>query len=261
MVNLTIREIGLKLSQAGRSKATPLCIYGSETIPESAVPIKDINRCIANAIFTLSVHKKINMVYIGNGVLNGCCPGGQAWFGYKTFLPMLKHFLSTGSEDFRGGAAEYLIANPDLSEKQLNSVGKITPISNYIVIRKCDSIDEQDFDVKTFLCFGNSEQIRNLCSLAHFRPEDSNTIQIPWGPACASFVTYPAGMAANGPKDCIIIGPTDPTGNYWFPQNYLSMGIPFEIANRMANDLDESFIIKRSEIAYPVKRKYLIKPE
>lgn len=261
MVNLTIREIGFKLVQAGRLKASPLCIYGSETIPESAVPIKEINRCFAQAIFTLSIHKDINSVYIGNGVLNGCCPGGQAWFGYKPFLPMLKYFLSTGSEDFRGGAAEYLIANPELSEKQLQSVGEITPISNNIVIRKCDSIEEQDLDVKAFLCFGNSEQIRNLCSLAHFRPEESFTIQIPWGPSCASFVTYPTGMAANGPRDDIIIGPTDPTGNYWFPQDHLSIGIPFEIANRMANDLDESFIIKRPEIAYPVKRKYLIKPD
>lgn len=255
MVNLTIREIGLKLSQAGRLKATPLCIYGSETIPQSGVPIKNISRCFANAIFTLSLHKNINSVYIGNGVLNGCCPGGQAWFGYKDFLPKLKYFLSTGSEDFRGGACENLIANPDLAEKQLNSVGTITPFSKYIVIRKCDSIDEQDFGIKAFLCFGNSEQIRNLCSLAHFRPGESFTIQMPWGSSCASFVTYPAGMAVNGPKDSIIIGPTDPTGNYWFPQNYLSIGIPFEIANRMANDLDESFIIKRSEIAYPLKRK------
>ena len=254
MVNLTIREIGLKLSQAGRLKAAPLCIYGSETIPEGAVPIKDINRCIANSIFDLSVHKNINSVYIGKGVLDGCCPGGQAWFGYKPFLPMLKYFLSTGSEDFRDGASENLIANPDLSEKQLNSVGKITPLNNYILIRKCESIDEQDFDVKSFLCFGNSEQIRNLCSLAYFRPEDSFTIQIPWGPSCASFVTYPAGMAVNSPRDSIILGPTDPTGNYWFPPNYLSIGIPFEIALRMVNDLDDSFIIKRSKIAYPEKR-------
>jgi hypothetical protein len=255
MVNLTIQEIGLKLSQAGRLKAAPLCIYGSETIPEGAVPTKDINRCIANSIFDLSVHKNINSVYIGKGALDGCCPGGQAWFGYKPFLPMLKYFVSTGSEDFRDGAAEYLIANPDLSEKQLNSVGRITPLNNYIVIRKCESIYEQDIDVKSFLCFGNSEQIRNLCSLAYFRPEDSFTIKIPWGPSCASFVTYPAGMAVNGPRDGIIIGPTDPTGNHWFPPDYLSMGIPFEIATRMANDLDDSFIIKRPKIAYPEKRE------
>ncbi len=256
MVNITIKKIGLKLAQAGRLKASPLCIYGSETIPDNAVPTKMINRCIANAIFSLSVKKNINAVYIGNDALEGCCPGGQAWFGYKTFLPMLKYFLSTGSENFRNGAAEFLIATPDLAEKRLNSIGKITPLGKYIVIRKCDDLDEQDLDVKALICFGLSEQIRNLCSLAYFRPEKGFNIQIPWGPSCASFVTYPAGMVENGPKNSIIIGPTDPTGNYWFPQDYLSMGIPFEIAKRMANDLGNSFITKRSHIAYPVKRKY-----
>ncbi|MFX1575204.1 MAG: hypothetical protein ACFFB0_20910 [Promethearchaeota archaeon] len=79
---------------------------------------------------------------------------------------------------------------------------------------------------------------------------------MPWGPSCASFVTYPAGMVENGTKNSIIIGPTDPTGNYWFPENYLSMGLPFEIAKRMANDFESSFIVKRSEIAYPKKRKF-----
>ena len=255
MVNLTIKEIGDKLAQAGRLKANPLCIYGSDTVPDNAVPTTMINRCIANAIFSLSGNKNINAVYIGNNALEGCCPGGQAWFGYKTFLPMLKHFLSTGSENFRNGAAEFLIATPDIAEKRLNSIGKITPLGKYIVIRKCDDLDEQNLDVKALLCFGLSEQIRNLCSLAYFRPEKGFNIQIPWGPSCASFVTYPAGMVESGLKNSIIIGPTDPTGNYWLPQDYLSMGIPFEIAKRMANDLDDSFIIKRSEIAYPIKRK------
>ncbi|MHA2130377.1 MAG: hypothetical protein ACW99L_10425, partial [Promethearchaeota archaeon] len=57
---------------------------------------------------------------------------------------------------------------------------------------------------------------------------------------------------------CIIIGPTYPTGNYWFPKNYVSMGIPYEIAKRMAEDLDESFITKRSGVAYPEKRSSFI---
>jgi len=254
MIDLTIKEIGIKLAQAGMLKSSVLCVYGSETIPVNATPIKKINRCIANAIFTLSAQKKINTVYIGEDDLDGYCPGGQAWFGYKDFMPMLKYFLSTGSEDFRGGAAEYLIANPDLAEKQLMSVGEIIPLGKHIVIQKCNEIDDKDLDVKSFLCFGKPEQVRNLCSLAHFRPEKAVNIQIPWGPSCASFVTYPAGMAEDGPKNCIIIGPTDPTGNHWFPQDFLSIGIPYEIAKRMAEDLDRSFITKRSEVAYPIKR-------
>jgi hypothetical protein len=123
------------------------------------------------------------------------------------------------------------------------------------LLSRYDSIDIENLDIKLILCFGISEQIRNLCSLAHFRPEKGFDIQIPWGPSCASFITYPAGMAEDGPQNCIIIGPTDPTGNYWFPKNYLSMGLPLEVARSMANDLDESFISKRPEIAYPVNRK------
>ncbi|MFX0030586.1 MAG: DUF169 domain-containing protein [Candidatus Hermodarchaeota archaeon] len=255
MDNLTIKEIGTKLIQAGKLKNDPLCVYGSETIPENSTPIKKVHRCIANAIFTLSVDKNLSSIYIGNDALEGCCPGGQAWLGYKPFLPMLKYFLSTGSADFRGGAAEFLIANPDLAEKQLHSVGKITPLGKYTVISKYNFKDIKNDEIKVILCFGISEQIRNLCSLAHFRPGNASSIQIPWGASCASFITYPAEMIKTGPKNCIIIGPTDPTGNYWFPQNYLSMGLSVEIARNMANDLNDSFITKRPEVAYPVKRK------
>ncbi|KKN26228.1 hypothetical protein LCGC14_0876730 [marine sediment metagenome] len=254
MVDLTIKEIGIKLTQAGMLKTSVLCVYGSDTIPVNATPMRKINRCLANVIFTLSTQKIINKVYIGEDDLKGYCPGGQAWFGYKTFIPMLKYFLSTGSEDFRGGAAEFLIANPDLAEKQLRSIGKISPLGRYTVIQKCDELDDQNLEAKAFICFGVSEQIRNLCSLAHFRPENAVNIQNLWGASCASFVTYPAGMAENSPKNSIIIGPSDPTGNYWFPRNYLSIGIAFEIATRMARDLDQSFITKRSEVAYPVNR-------
>jgi hypothetical protein len=255
MDDLTIKEIGLKIAKAGMLKTEILCVYGSETVPLHATHVRKVNRCIANAIFYISVKKDFNKLYIGEDDLEGCCPGGQAWFGYKGFMPMLKYFLSTGSEDFRGGAAEFLITNPELAEKQLKSIGKITPLGKYIVIQTPDDIDNRDLDIKAFLCFGEPEQIRNLCSLAHFRPEKAVNIQIPWGPSCASFVTYPAGMAENGPKNCIIIGPTDPTGNYWFPRNYLSIGIPFEIAERMSRDLNESFIVKRPKVAYPTNRK------
>ena len=252
-VDLTKREIGDRLTQAGRLRTFPLCIYGSDAYPNNALPMKKINRCLAHAIYSMSTNNKIKSIYIGNDVLKGCCPGGQAWFGFKDFMPMLKFFLSTGSKDFRKGASEFLIANPDLAEKKLNSIGKINPLGKYIVIRQCDDIDEPSFEVNAFLCFGHSEQIRNLCSLAHFRPVESFKIEIPWGPSCSSFVTYPTGMAEGGPKESIILGPTDPTGNYWFPQNFLSMGIPFKIALRMANDLELSFITKRPKVAYPDK--------
>ncbi len=252
MDELNIKEIGIKLKMAGRLETTPLCIYGAEIIPKNAIPLVKINRCIAKAIFTLSISKEIDAIYLDKKTLEGCCPGGQAWFGYKSFIPQLKYFLSTGSKDFRGGAAEFLLADPDLAQEKLDSIGTINPLSTCTIIQKSTSIEDENIDVKSFLCFGNSEQIRNLCSLIYFQSGKDFVIEMPWGPSCASFVTYPANLL-NRQEEKAIIGPTDPTGNSWFPQDYLSLGIPLPIANLMAINLEKSFIMKHPEIAYPKK--------
>lgn len=254
MTNLSIKQIGLKLKQAGRLENHPVCVYGSKRIPEKAIPMVDINRCVANAIFNLSISEEINAIYIGATHLERCCPGGRAWLGYESFNPHLKYFLSVGSEDFRGGSAEFLLANPGLAENRLKAVGKITALDDYTIVQKVDSLEEESIDIRSFLCFGRSEQVRNLCSLAYFRSNMNFLVTLPWGPSCASFVSYPAGLTENGQDNCVVVGPTDPTGNRWFPKNYLSIGIPLEIASRMASDLDNSFILKRPKIAYPEKR-------
>ena len=60
MNGLNIKEIGSKLKIAGKLETNPLCIYGSEKIPKNGIPIKENNRCIAHAIFDLSLNKEIN---------------------------------------------------------------------------------------------------------------------------------------------------------------------------------------------------------
>jgi len=72
-------------------------------------------------------------------------------------------------------------------------------------------------------------------------------------------ITYPAGMQKMHRKISAYIGPTDPTGNKWLPPDLMIMGIPMDLAQQMASDLDESFICKRSKIAYPENRA-AIKP-
>jgi hypothetical protein len=67
-------------------------------------------------------------------------------------------------------------------------------------------------------------------------------------------ITFPAGMSENAPKDSAYVGPTDPTGNPWLPPELMIMGIPSGLAQQMTADLEESFICKRSRIAYPENR-------
>ena len=254
MSKITPSEVGRKLKQAGRLSSQPLCIYGTTNPPNDSIPSVDINRCIAKAIFSLATKPTYSALRVGVDNKKQCCPGGQAWFGYQEFRDNLNYFLSTGTPGFRGGQSEFLISNPRLATNRLNSTGKITPIGKYIIARRTDKISKENLDIKAFLCFGLAEQIRNLCSLAYFNSKSSYEVQIPWGPSCASFISYPTGMIESGLESNIIVGPSDPTGNNWFPDNFLSIGIPLKTAIQMARDFDSSFIGKRPKIAYPGKK-------
>ncbi len=249
--NSSIQNIGKTLKKAGNLDTYPLAIYGSDYVPENAIPMSSIDTCVAKAILINSVDNTEPPLYIGKDTLKGCCPGAMTYLGFIEPLKFIKYFVSTGNEKFRGGEAEYLKKSPEIVEGFLESIGKVKKIGKYLVIQKCDDIEEE-IDIKSILCFGNGEQIRNLSSLIHFRRKNPfNAIDMPFGPACATFVTYPAGMAEKTPEDTAFVGPVDPTGNVWFPPEYMALGIPIDIAEKMHEDYENSFAAKRPEVANP----------
>lgn len=236
----------------------PLCVCGSESIPEGVVPSTSISSCIAKVIVTLAFLGETPAIYVAAEMPEACCQGGLAHFGFIGFDSGIKYFVSTGWRGFRNGAAEFLRASPELVEENRKLMGKIMPSGKYVVIRPCADLVSEDPGVRSILCFGTAEQIRNMCSLVHFRSRDPfREVLVPQGPSCASFVSYAAGMVENAPTDAVFVGPCDPTGNSWFPQDHLSLAIPIKTARRMAVDLENSFIIKRATVAYPERRTHL----
>jgi len=261
MENSSIKEIGESLKTGGRLDTNPLAVYGSEIIPEGAVHMCSLDRCVAKAIMITSMDDSEPPLYISKDSLKGCCPGAMTYLGFTKPLKFIKYFVSTGSEKFRSGEAEYLKASPETVEGFLESIGEITQLGKYLLIQRCKDINE-DVNVKSILCFGNGEQIRNLSSLVHFRTKNPfNSINMPFGPACATFVTYPAGMAEKAPKETAFVGPVDPTGNVWFPKECLAIGIPLEIAIHIHEDVNNSFVVKRPEVAFPKIRDKMTVPK
>ena len=232
-------------------KSRPLCVYGSESIPDGAMPITSVDRCLARAIFMASLPEGESPLYFGKGAIAGGCPGGIGWTGYGRMAPVLDYFISYGKAEFRNGEAEYLKASPETVQKSKDAVGPITPLGTYTVIRPCDDL-EADPGVKSIICFGNGEQIRNLCGMIHFRSTDTfNAVSAAWGPTCATLLTYPAGLAGKASKDSAYLGPMDPTGNCWFPEDHMALGIPLKLAIGIYEDFDSSFVAKRPHVAYP----------
>lgn len=259
----TVNQIGKALKRAGRLETTPLCIYGQNDVPKDAESLVSIDPCAAKALL-IAATRKTPPLYLGRDGLKGVCMGGITWLGFaRKISPYIRYFVSTGHENFRGGMAEHLKASPEIFDKFRESIGPITVPGKYLVIRSCEDFppDEEgtDLDLRSVLCFGTGQQIRNLCNLIHFRTENPfNSIIAPFGPACATMVTYPVHMAEKTPEDTAFIGPLDPTGNRWFPEEYMALGIPLDLARTMYQDLEESFIVKNPDVAYPQEREDLM---
>jgi hypothetical protein len=267
MINL--EKIGKKFKTALKLKTFPLGIYESKSLPENAVPICSIDSCVAKSLMLTSTNENENPIYMSKKTLKGCCPGSMTYLGFAKPAKFIKYFVSTGKENVRAGNAEYLKGSPEDVEKYLKSLGKIRKIENNLVIQKCEDIKKDikknsgnyktmdandDIDIKSILIFGDAEQIRNLANLVYFKNENTfDGISMPFGPACASFITYPTERAEKTPEKTSFIGPVDPTGNHWFPSDYMAMGIPIDIVMDLYNNIDDSFLSKRPKVAFPRK--------
>ena len=151
-----------------------------------------------------------------------------------------------------GGTAEYLKSSPDMVERCFKALGTITPLGKYLIVQACETLPDRDPDIRSICCFGTAEQIRNMAALVHFDRDDPfSPVIIPWGPSCSTLITYPTGMAENAPKNTAFIGPQDPTQNRDLPPDMMAIGTPAEMAIRMAENLDSSFVVRRPEVAFP----------
>ncbi len=253
-MSMNARSIGEKLTQALRLPGRAVCVFGTDNVPQGSVPISKVDRCIARAVFKVSMDERTPAVHFGAEAKAGICPGGQGWCGLTVPPPAIKYFVSTGTPDFRNGAAEYLKPDPEAAERFFAAPGRIAFPYKFITIAGWDQIEEGQ-DVLSYILIGSAESIRNLGGLVQYTYEEVfSSITMPSGPSCASMVTYAAGLSEKAPRDTAFVGPVDPTGNAWFPPNMMSMALPAEMAGRLAGSIEGSFLSRRPQVAFPIKR-------
>ena len=236
---------------AGRLGLKPLCVYGAAAVPAGVVKVPEVvkagHRCLAKALLLVSAGEA-DGVYMGGDAIKGVCQGSLGWLGLTAFSEDICNDLSTGGDD-----PMYLKESPGCAAWTLKKMGKVTFPNKYLIMQACEKAG--DTVPLSYLCFGDAEQIRNLCGLVHFGSDSPfGQIDAPWGSFCATFIAYPAGLAKGAPKDTAFIGPAAPDGNAWFPPEMMAIGMPAKIAARMADDVEQSFVVKCPETTYPAKR-------
>jgi len=256
MVPLSFREIGQRLSTAFRLETRPLAVYGTETLPAGIPNLADVNRCFAVSLYRMAAETDVSAIYVSADMQEGCCPGGLFHVGYIPVPDEIKYFVSTGKKDVRGGAAEYLKAGPELVDRCTLAAGPIRPPGKYLVVQACGTLPNPEPAIRSLCCFGTGEQIRNMAALVHFDRDDPfSPVIVPWGSACSTYITFPAGLAEKTPRNTAFVGPQDPTQNYSLPPGMMAIGIPAGMAARMAGNLDSSFIMRRPQVAFPPHRQ------
>lgn len=250
MSQKSARAVGEQLQKAGRLSLPPLCVYSPEKVPPGTSQVSDLikegNRCLAKAILLMAAGDA-KAVSIGADS-KGVCFGAMCFMGYAPISKPMMIGLAVSGED-----AAYLKGTAEVCNSTVDSIGKVTPPGKQIVVGKCEFTG----DVKplAYLCFGNAEQVRNLCGLVHFSAGSAfGQIDAPWGSGCSLFVTYPAGMAEGAPKRTAFIGPTVADGNPWFPEDLMVISLPAAVAERMARDVDKSFVGLRPEMTFPAEK-------
>jgi hypothetical protein len=252
MTEIHFRQIGARLKSAFRLSTRPLAVYGSEVLPLGIPNLAEVNRCFAVSLFRMATGNEVSAIYVSADTKDGCCPGGISHMGYTTEREEIKYFVSTGRKDVRGGAAEFLKSGPERVEACFKAMGNVTPLGKYLIVSACDVLPVKNPGVRSICCFGTAEQIRNMAALVHFDRDDPfSPVIVPWGPSCATFISYPAGMAVNVPSNTAFMGPQDPTQNHSLPPDMMALGIPAEMAERMVKNLDASFVIRRPQVAFP----------
>ncbi|MCX6650306.1 MAG: DUF169 domain-containing protein [Methanomassiliicoccales archaeon] len=251
---MPIATLGETLKKAGHLELKPLCVFESKEVLAGSKPFGEVDRCLAKAVFMCAKGEE-HLLHIGADARSGVCPGGQTWTGLTEMAEGLKFFISTGTATFRHGEAEYLKRDPELVMRSKVFVGKVRPPDRYLCIMPSQDFREGEGVPRAILLFAGAEQLRNILALHHFGTADAFTsTSAPWGPSCASFLSYPAGLASNCPDQTLIIGPVDPTGNKWMPPGLMSLGLRIRDAERLVRDLPSSFLSKRSQVAFPEGR-------
>jgi hypothetical protein len=249
-MNMDLREAGEILRKGARLKDAPIVVTGMDAPPRKAMGIGGLDRCVAKALYTIA-RDGDPCAYAGEGHLL-FCPGAQTWLGFRPWHPGLEHFISQGSKDYRQGEAEYLKRDAATVMRSREAIGRITAPAK--VLGFFPVTREFEGRPLSLIVYGDAEQVRALAGLAHYGSSDAlDEVRMPWGPTCASLVTYPAGMAEKMPK-CCVVGPSDPTGDDWFPREKMSFAMPAEAAIRMAADLPSSFLAQRTKVVFPEHR-------
>jgi hypothetical protein len=113
-----------------------------------------------------------------------------------------------------------------------------------IVFKRFDMLERSD-DPDAIIFFASPDVLSGLFTLANYDEAEPNDAFCPFSAGCGSIVQYPY-LEKDSSRPRAVIGMFDVSARPYVPKETLSFSVPMNKFIRMADNMEESFLITRS---------------
>jgi len=212
--------------------------YTSDGPPRKPPPDRDLGPCL---VAHLQKARRGETLCVGAEEIG--CPGGRRYLGFAHELrPGFEHFLSCGIPGKISG--ERYKKSPELVLEMMKRQPKFVAPAPWAVFKRWDTLGEADSPA-VVIFVARADALAGLFTLANFDAPDAYAVIAPFSAGCGSIVEHPyrEGLAA---RPHAVLGMFDISARPYFPADTLSFSVPWPMFERMAANMDESFLITGS---------------
>ncbi len=239
-MDMKLKDRFLSLWKKYFNKAELPIAYWYADAPGDAALVKEGEgpRCIIGGL--VRVRNGVSQAYDVDAV---GCPGGKRYLGFRpNLMPDFEYFLSCGIPGKMEG--ERYKKSPEMVKEAMQEWPAFEAPAKYIVFKRWDNLNEAD-DPEIVVFFAPPDVLSGLFTLASF-DEVAGTMNVtPFGSGCSSIVQYPY-LESKKERPGTVIGMFDVSARPYVPDAALTFAAPMSKFRRMADNMEESFLITDS---------------
>jgi hypothetical protein len=213
----------------------PVGVFYTDARPADAQADVGTGRCVVGMLSSAREGKTLCL-----GAEDDMCSGAKRYFGfsYEMTMPDFEHFLSYGIPGKVRG--ERYKKSPEIVRESLEHASSFRAPGKYIVFKRWDRLSAND-DPIIAVFFANQDIVSGLFTLANFDEAEPNAVICPFGSGCSSIVFHPYHELMSERPRCVL-GMFDISARPYIGENTLTFAVPINKLDRMADNMDESFL-------------------
>ena len=219
--------------------ALPIGFYYTDMKQEKSMPKPPTgHRCIIADL--ASVRKGLTRCF---DVRTIGCGGGRRYLGFEeNRTPDFEYFLSYGIPGKIEG--ERYKKTPELVKEIMKRQPLFKAPAKYIVFKRWDAMEEGD-EPLVIIFFAPPDVLSGLFTLANYDETEPNKVVAPFGSGCGTIVYHPY-RELKSKRPCAVLGMFDVSARPFVSPDELTFAVPWPKFVRMADNMEESFLITKS---------------